>query len=190
MRSQEPGTSSRSPTQVQEPKTLGRPQLLSQATSRELDGKWSCSHMGSRCMQSKNLATKGYCAGTHFLLLLLFLKMYFIFHYKVRYTQRRIYREEDLLSSDSPSGCNGRCYADLKPGARNFFQVSHVSTGAQGPGPSSTAFPGHKRGTGWEAGLLGLEPAAICYTGTCKARNLTTRLPHLALGCCFEESKE
>ena len=37
-----PGASSRSPTQVQVPKALGRPRLLSQATGRELEGKRGC----------------------------------------------------------------------------------------------------------------------------------------------------
>ena len=39
IRSQEPRASLGSPTRVQGPKALGRPPLLSQATSRELDGK-------------------------------------------------------------------------------------------------------------------------------------------------------
>ena len=34
-----PGASSGSPTQVQGPKALGHPRLLSRATGRELDGK-------------------------------------------------------------------------------------------------------------------------------------------------------
>ena len=37
-----PGASSGSPTWVQGPKTLGLPWLFSQATGRELDGRWSC----------------------------------------------------------------------------------------------------------------------------------------------------
>ena len=37
-----PGASSGSPTQVQGPKALGRPQLLSPATGRELEGKRGC----------------------------------------------------------------------------------------------------------------------------------------------------
>ena len=37
-----PGASSGSPTQVQGPKALGRPCLLSQATGRELEGKRGC----------------------------------------------------------------------------------------------------------------------------------------------------
>ena len=45
----------------------------------------------------------------------------------------------------SPIVCNGRSCANPKPGARSFFQVSHVSAGAQGIGPSSTAFPGPSR---------------------------------------------
>ena len=42
IRSQEPENSSRSPTEVQGPKALVLATLLSQTTSRELDGKWSC----------------------------------------------------------------------------------------------------------------------------------------------------
>ena len=41
IQSQEPGASSGSPTQVQGAKVLGHPLLLSQATSRKQDGKWS-----------------------------------------------------------------------------------------------------------------------------------------------------
>ena len=37
-----PGASSGSPTRVQGPKAAGHPRLLSQATSRELDGKQGC----------------------------------------------------------------------------------------------------------------------------------------------------
>ncbi|XP_062033657.1 serine/threonine-protein kinase BRSK1 isoform X2 [Lepus europaeus] len=53
-----------------------------------------------------------------------------------------IYSVTFTLISD---GCNGRSYTDPKPGARSFFWVSHMGAGAQGLGPSSTAFPGHSR---------------------------------------------
>ena len=45
----------------------------------------------------------------------------------------------------SPDGCNGQSCANLKPGTRSFFQVSHVGAGAQGLGSSSAAFTGHSR---------------------------------------------
>ena len=52
-----PGASSRSPTRVEGPKVLGRPRLLSQAASRELDGKWSIQNT-SLCMQGEDLVPK------------------------------------------------------------------------------------------------------------------------------------
>ncbi|XP_062059017.1 WASH complex subunit 3 isoform X2 [Lepus europaeus] len=45
----------------------------------------------------------------------------------------------------SSYGHTGWNCAHPKPGARNFFRVSHVGAGAQGLEPSSTAFPGHSR---------------------------------------------
>ena len=61
--------------------------------------------------------------------------------------QSQIYREEERQ--------RGRAGVDLirNEEARGFFQVLHVGTGSQGFGPSSTAFPGHKKGAGWEAEL-------------------------------------
>ena len=41
IQSEEPGASSGSPTWMQDPMVLGHPQLLSQAISRELEGKWN-----------------------------------------------------------------------------------------------------------------------------------------------------
>lgn len=52
--------------------------------------------------------------------------------------------------------------------------------GFQGSGPSLHAFPGHKQGTWWEAGLPGLELAPIWDSGTWKARILANRLPQWA----------
>ena len=52
----------------------------------------------------------------------------------------------------------------------------------QGLGPSSTAFPGHTQGAGWEARLLGLELAPIWDPGTFKARTLAARPCHRAGG--------
>ena len=47
---------------MQGPKALGRPQLLSRATGRELEGKRGCrdrtsSHMGSRACKARTLTT-------------------------------------------------------------------------------------------------------------------------------------
>ena len=50
--------------------------------------------------------------------------------------------------------------------------VSHVGTGPQNFGPSSTAFPGHKQGAGWEVEVLGLEPGPIWDPGGFKVRTL------------------
>ena len=78
----------------------------------------------------------------------------------------------------SPSDHNGWFCAGLKPGARNFLQVSHAGAGIQDFGPSSTAFPGHKQGAEWEEELPGLESAPIWDPGAFKARTLATRPPH------------
>ena len=58
--------------------------------------------------------------------------------------------------------------------------------------PSSSAFPGHKQGAGWEAGRPGLEPEPIWDPGTFKVRNLVVRPQRWAsavvfMGCakCF-----
>ena len=53
-----------------------------------------------------------------------------------------------------------------------------MGAGCQGFGPSSTAFPGHKQGAGWEAGQPGLEPASIWDPGRVKMRTLAARLLH------------
>ena len=59
----------------------------------------------------------------------------------------------------SPIGCTIQRWADPKPGFSSFSQVFHMGAGSQGFGPSSTAFPDHKQGAGWEVGLPGLELA-------------------------------
>ena len=41
---------------------------------------------------------------------------------------------------------------------------------SQGFGPSSTAYPGHKQGAGWEVELPGIELAPMWDPGTFKAR--------------------
>ena len=50
-------------------------------------------------------------------------------------------------------------------------------------GPSSTAFPGHRQGAGWEVGPPGLEPAPTWDPGMCKGRT-AARLPRWA--CNFQ----
>ena len=56
------------------------------------------------------------------------------FHYKVRYTERRREREKIFhLMTHSPSACSW-CFADPKPGARNFLQVCSAGAGSQGLG--------------------------------------------------------
>ena len=56
-----------------------------------------------------------------------------------------------------------------------------MGAGSKGFGPSSTAFPGHKQGAGWDVGLLGLELAPIWDPGVFKARTLCTSPYHQAL---------
>ena len=58
IRSQEPGASSGSLTWVQGPKALGHPRLLSQATSRELGGKWGSGTKTGIHMEATTLATR------------------------------------------------------------------------------------------------------------------------------------
>ena len=67
-------------------------------------------------------------------------------------TERKIFRP--IIHSASEH--NGRCCANLEPGARNFCQISNMHAGSQSIGPSSTAFPGHKQGAGWEVEPLRL----------------------------------
>ena len=62
-----------------------------------------------------------------------------------------------LLMIHFPSDCNSQSCANQKPGARNFLQVSHMGSGYQSFGPSSTAFSGHKQGAGREVEMPGLE---------------------------------
>ena len=47
-----------------------------------------------------------------------------------------------------------------------------MGAGSQSLGPSSTAFPGHKQGAGWEVEPLGLEPAPTWYPSTLKVMTL------------------
>ena len=66
-----------------------------------------------------------------------------------------------------PSDRNSWSWVNLKPGARSLLWVSHTGAGSQsfGPSSSSTVFPGHRQGAGWEVGLPGLEPAPIWDPG-------------------------
>uniref|UniRef100_A0A5F9CDK0 CUB domain-containing protein n=1 Tax=Oryctolagus cuniculus TaxID=9986 RepID=A0A5F9CDK0_RABIT len=74
----------------------------------------------------------------------------YLFYVKVRVThtekerQRERERERGLPSTGSlPSWLQ---WLELRQSeARSFFLVSHAGAGAQGHGPSSTAFPGHSR---------------------------------------------
>ena len=66
-----------------------------------------------------------------------------------RETERKVF----LLLVHSPNGHKGRSCADLKPGARSFFRVSHTGAGAQALGPSSIALPGHSRELDWKRSI-------------------------------------
>ena len=62
----------------------------------------------------------------------------------------------------------------------------HVGAESQGFMPSSTAFPGHKQGAGWEARLPTLEPSFTWDLSMFKAKTLATRLSHWATGNIFK----
>ena len=64
-----------------------------------------------------------------------------------------------------------------------IFCVSHMGAGSQVLRPSSTAFPGHKQGAGWQAGPPGLELMPLWDPGKCKMRTLAARLLSWALTC-------
>ena len=64
--------------------------------------------------------------------------------------EREKEKEVFHLMVHSPVGHNIWSWANPKPGARSFFWVSHAGAGAQGLGPSSTAFPGHSRELDWK----------------------------------------
>ena len=67
-----------------------------------------------------------------------------------------IYFNIFCLVVHSPRDCNGWLRTDTKPGARSFFQISHMGTGSQDMGQSLANFPGNEEGVGWEVGLPGL----------------------------------
>ena len=75
--------------------------------------------------------------------------LFFFFSYVLETViERQRQRQRQSLPSPGspPDGCNGRSHADPKPGARSFFQVTHMGAGARGGlGPSSAAFPHHSR---------------------------------------------
>ena len=78
----------------------------------------------------------------------------------------------------SPSGHKGRSCANAKPGAWNIFWISHMGAGSQGLERSTTAFPGHKQGAGWEVELLRLEPVPIWDPSVFKVRTVAARPLH------------
>ena len=107
------------------------------------------------------------CTMEHYLILtfaewrklgiIIFSKIYFYLFERVTQReerQREREREREVFHPmvHSPIGLNGRGCTDLKPGARNFFQVSLVGAGAQALGPSSITFPGHCRELDWKRG--------------------------------------
>ena len=69
-----------------------------------------------------------------------FFKIYFIFIGKAD-IQRG---ETERKMIHSPSEHNGPMLCQSE--ARSLFRVSHAGAGSQSFGPSSTAFPGHRRG--------------------------------------------
>ena len=60
----------------------------------------------------------------------------------------------------SPGDHSGLSCAHLKPGARNYHQVSHVGSGYESFGPSLTVLLGHKQGAGWEVEMPELQLAS------------------------------
>nr|XP_051709091.1 uncharacterized protein LOC127492639 [Oryctolagus cuniculus] len=90
-----------------------------------------------------------------FSFLFFFFKFLFIYLFeKVTHREKERQREgeREVFHSliQSLVGSNGQSYSDLKPGVRSFLLVSHVGSGVQGLGPSSTAFPGHSRELDWK----------------------------------------
>lgn len=71
-------------------------------------------------------------------------------------------RQRDLPFSDSAlNGCSDQSWANMKPGAWDPTQVSHVDGRARALWLSSVAFPGDFQGAGSEAENLGLTPHAV-----------------------------
>lgn len=115
----------------------------------------------------------------------LFQKDTIYFYLKIRSRERQ--REGEFFHplAHSSNGLNNQNWAALKLGARNRFQVSHRGEGAQGHEPSSTAFSGHKHGTGLEMEEKpGLKRVPIWDTGT-SDRELTYYATMSILSGCF-----
>ena len=92
------------------------------------------------------------------------------------YTEKRRDREKDLLSNDSfPKGPQWPVLRQSEARSQELFWVSKVGAGSQGFGSSSTAFPGHRQGAGWEAGLSVLEPVIIWDPSMFKKSTLAAR---------------
>ena len=82
----------------------------------------------------------------------------YLFYWKGRYIERRRDREEDLPSDASlPKQPQWLELSQFE--SRSLFWVSCAGAGSQSFGLSSTAFPGHKQGAGWEVEPLGLKQA-------------------------------
>ena len=108
------------------------------------------------------------------LFIYLLIKDLFIY-WKDRYTERKD-REQDLLSDDSHHKWAQRMtlwWSEAR--IHKVLPGVHRCAGSQGFGLSSTAFPSHNQGAGWEVVLPGLEPAAVWDPSACKARTLANR---------------
>ena len=111
---------------VQGPKALGHPQLLSQATSRELE-----EHI------------------QQFLSFFFFKDLFIYFYWKARYTERRRDRKEDLLSNGLlPKRLQSRELSQSDARSQDLFQVYHAHTGTQGyyclPRPQAGSWMGSR----------------------------------------------
>ena len=85
-------------------------------------------------------------------------------------------REEELPPDNSlPKQPHSQKCADPKPGFQSLFWVSYMVAGTQSFGPSSTAFPGHKHGTGCQVWSQLLKRAHLWNPGAFKFRTLATR---------------
>ncbi|XP_062040817.1 general transcription factor 3C polypeptide 1-like isoform X1 [Lepus europaeus] len=96
---------------------------------------------------------------------------------KGRVTERE--RERGLLSTGSlPKWPQHQSCADLKPGDKCFFWVSHMEAGAQALGPSSTAFPGALAESWMGSGAAGTRTSACMGCQHC--RRMLNPLHHCA----------
>ena len=110
----------------------------------------------------------------HISTLFFFLKIYFYYFFIGKADIQRGETERKIFHPmiHSPSERNGPILCRSE--ARSLFRVSHVGTGSQSFGLSSTAFPRHGQGAGREAGLPGLEPAPIWDSGRARRGPSTT----------------